>query len=364
MSRSRRSTTLTKAIGRTRRTEPAFRPPYPPSWFDRLTDAVERLPGPWWAVYLVAALAIYLLETVVQWQSGTTPFGSFLPTHTAMAMLAFALGLGHYLRAYSGRAFDSYRPALMADDVEAQLIRYRFTVMTRRGALLASIAGVALGLTGTLANGIRFWEILNLATSPLSALFNILLGVLTWASFLTIVYMILRQLTLVSRLFSSRTRVDLFGLEPLYALTGLTARAAICFLAIPALFVILAPGIRDQGAYLLVAVAASSIAGSTFLLPLLGIHRLLVAEKGRRLADQSSRMRAAIVDLHRRMDGRRLGQMDDLYKAMAALDLERVTLNKIPTWPWEPGSIRGVAAALLLPLALWLIQTILTRWMG
>jgi hypothetical protein len=325
---------------------------------------VDRLPGPAWAFYLTLAVAIYLVETVVQWQSGTTPFGSFLPTHTAMAMMAFALGLGHYLKAYSGRAFDSYRPALMADEAEARLIRYRFTVMTRRGALLASFAGVALGVAGTLANGIRFWQILNLATSPLSTLFNTVLGVLTWASFLTVVYMILRQLSIVSRLFSDRTRVDLFGLEPLYALTGLTARAAVSFLAIPALFVILAPGIRDQRAYFLVAVAASSIAGSTFLLPLLGIHRLLVAEKTRRLSDQSRRMNAAIADLHERMDRQRLRQMDDLYKAMASLDLERTTLSKIPTWPWEPGSIRGVTAALLLPLAIWLIQTVLTRWLG
>jgi hypothetical protein len=341
-----------------------FVPPYPPSWFDRLTQWVDRLPGPAWAFYLTLALIIYIVETLVQWQSGTTPFGSFLPTHTAMAMAAFALGLGHYLKAYSGRAFDSYRPALLADEAEARMIRYRFTVMTRRGALLASIGGVAVGVAGTLANGIPFWQILNLATSPLSTLFNTLLGVATWATFLTVVYMILRQLRIVSTLFSSRTRVDLFGLEPLYALTGLTARAAVSFLAIPALFVILAPGIREQRAYLLVAVAASSIAGSTFLLPLLGIHRLLVAEKTLRLADQSRRMRAAIDDLHQRMDRRRLRQMDDLYKAMAGLDIERGMLSKIPTWPWEPGSIRGVGAAILLPLFLYVAQQILARVLG
>ena len=140
--------------------------------------------------------------------------------------------------------------------------------------------------------------------------------------------------------------------------------AAFVFLVVPVLFVILAPGIREQPASLLIALAASSIAAATFLLPLAGIHRLLVAEKARRLADQSRRMLAAIEDLHHRMDQRRLRQMDDLYKAIASLDIEKTTLNKIPTWPWEPGSIRGVAAALVLPLAIWLIQNILTRWLG
>jgi hypothetical protein len=128
--------------------------------------------------------------------------------------------------------------------------------------------------------------------------------------------------------------------------------------------VLLAPAIRSQAATLLISVAASSIAAATFLLPLAGIHRLLVAEKTRRLADQARRMQAALDDLHARMDRRDLRRMDDLYKAIASLDLERATLSKIPTWPWEPGSMRAVAAALLLPVAIWLIQTILTRWLG
>jgi len=53
-----------------------------------------------------------------------------------------------------------------------------------------------------------------------------------------------------------------------------------------------------------------------------------------------------------------------IQEGIASLDLERATLNKIPTWPWEPGSIRGVVAALLLPLGIWLIQNLLTRWLG
>jgi len=340
---------------------PVFVPPYPPSWFDRLTDWVGRLPGPFWAFYLGLALVIYLLETVVQWQSGTTPFGSFLPTHTAMALSAIALGLGHYLKGYAGRAFDTYRPSLRADAAEVELIRYRFTVMTRRGTLLAALFGAAFGVAGSLLTGIQYMRILHLATSPVSLLVNGLLGLATWAAFFTVLYMILRQLRIVSRLFSTRTRVDLFALEPLYALTGLTARAAISFLVMPTLFVIVAPSLLNQPASLVIALLASSIAGATFLLPLAGIHRLLVAEKTRRLAEQSRRMNAAIEDLHRRMDRRQLRLMDDLYKAIASLDLEKATLNKIPTWPWEPGMLRSLVAALLVPIVIWLIQLGLQR---
>src|SRR3989304_1674783 len=79
----------------------------------------------------------------------------------------------------------------------------------------------------------------------------------------------------------------------------------------------------SQPASLVIALLASSIAGATFLLPLAGIHRLLVAEKTRRLAEQSRRMNAPIEDLQRRMDRRQLRLMDDLYKALATPGLAR-----------------------------------------
>jgi hypothetical protein len=337
----------------------SFAPPYPPSWFDRLADWVGRLPGPSWAFYIGLALVIFLIETLVQWQTMTMPWGKLLPTHAAMASSVIALGLGHYLKGYAGRAFDSYRSSLLADPDEAQGIRYQLTVMTRRGAWLALLAGAAFGLIGALLTGVPFMRILFLATTPTSWLLNGLLALAIWGTFFTVLYMILRQLRIVSRLYSNRTRVDLFALEPLYALTGLTARAAISFLVLPTLFVSVAPAILDQPVSLAIALAGSSLAAATFLMPLAGMHRLLVAEKARRLAGQSRRMLAALEDLHRRVDQGQLRQMDDLYKAIASLDLEKTTLTKIPTWPWEPGSIRGVAAALVLPLAIWLFQQVL-----
>src|SRR3990170_4266813 len=223
---------------RTRAAAPApppgpFVPPYPASWFDQLTDWVGRLPGPAWAFYLGLALVVYLVETLVQWQSGTMPWGSLLPTHAVMGISAITLGLGHYLKGYAGGAFDSYRPPLLAEPAQAELIRYQLTRMTKGGAWLATLFGVAFGLAGTVLTGVPYFRILHLATSPVSLLVNVLLGLATWAAFFTILYMILRQLRIVSSLFSTRTRVDLFSLEPLYALTGLTARAAFVFLVVP-----------------------------------------------------------------------------------------------------------------------------------
>ena len=107
-----------------------------------------------------------------------------------------------------------------------------------------------------------------------------------------------------------------------------------------------------------------AIAVTTFAWPLWGAHRRLVQEKEARLADASSRFEGATHELHRRMDSGRLLHMDDLNKAVATLEIEQNALRRIPTWPWQPGALRAVVAALLLPVAVWAIQTLLGRFLG
>jgi hypothetical protein len=114
------------------------------------------------------------------------------------------------------------------------------------------------------------------------------------------------------------------------------------------------------GIYLVFAGAASA----AFALPLIGAHRALVAEKKASLAEASSRFKATTVELHRQLDRRRLAQMDALNKALASLQIEQDVLRKIPTWPWDPGAVRAVVAALLLPVAVWTIQLLLARVLG
>jgi hypothetical protein len=54
----------------------AAQTPYAPSWVDRFTDWIERLPGPSWAWYAAAAAVLAVLVTVSQWEGpGTLPRG-------------------------------------------------------------------------------------------------------------------------------------------------------------------------------------------------------------------------------------------------------------------------------------------------
>src|SRR5689334_18467333 len=53
--------------------------PYPPSWVDRLTEWVRRLPGPSWLYYLGAWVALLVLEMAVKVYDGTYGPGAMIP---------------------------------------------------------------------------------------------------------------------------------------------------------------------------------------------------------------------------------------------------------------------------------------------
>jgi hypothetical protein len=56
--------------------------------------------------------------------------------------------------------------------------------------------------------------------------------------------------------------------------------------------------------------------------------------------------------------------MMDLNMTIAGLEMEQNALNRIPTWPWEPETVRLLVTALLLPLGLWIVQVVLQVIMG
>lgn len=63
-------------------------------------------------------------------------------------------------------------------------------------------------------------------------------------------------------------------------------------------------------------------------------------------------METGVSELHRRTDHYEPAQMDDLNKALASLEIEHASLARIPTWRWPLGTLRGVVAAVLLPVAI------------
>jgi hypothetical protein len=62
-----------------------------------------------------------------------------------------------------------------------------------------------------------------------------------------------------------------------------------------------------------------------------------------------ARMETGPAELQRRKDSNDLARMDDPNTALATLEIERAALERVPTWPWERGTVRSLVAALPLP---------------
>lgn len=356
------------------RAAPAFVPPYPPSWFDRLKSVIERLPGPWWLPYPVVWLAVYAVETALHWQAGAYPVGTWNGLHGMLtAIVPLTLAMLHGLDRRAGRSFDSFRPVVHGGDEDARRLRYRLTTMPRRDSLFVAVGFIGFGAAvaarfdggATSSAGLpEMFGAMQLSLAPAAAAFSVLVMTATWASVGTTIYHTVRQLALVSQIYTRHTRVDVLTPGPLYALSRVTAGTAIAMVLIS--YGILAADRRffndprnfiGAGVFGLLAILA-------FVLPLLGIHRILEAEKERRVGESAERMRAALDDLHQRVDRKRLGDMDALHKAIASLEVERNLLSRFPTWPWQPETLRTVVAALVFPLVLWVAQALLGRALG
>ncbi len=382
----RRQTAESAARGKTTTAlAPAFVPPYPPSWFDRFSDWVDRLPGPPWVFYLLSAALVTALLLVAAASTGDYRPGPFLSLHVWLAtQLVYMLGLMHYLDRSAGSALDSFRPVLegggpaktptKVDDPTFADLRYRLTTLPRWPAWLASLAGLAFGLLLPflfLATQPPEGRTLSAAFAgfgfPASSSYTVLIlayVTLTEAVSGTLLFHTVRQLGLISHIYASPTRLNLYRLQPLYAFSvpaGLTAAGLVLFTyawfaTAPTLF-FNPVGIR-MGVFFL------AIAATTFAWPLLGIHRRLLADKKRLMFESSERFEATVAELHRRVDEKALTAMDDLNKTLESLEIEQAALRRIPTWPWEPGALRGVVAALVLPIVIWLIQYGLQRFLG
>jgi hypothetical protein len=178
-------------------------------------------------------------------------------------------------------------------------------------------------------------------------------------------YHTVHQLTLISRIYTQHARINIYELQPLYALSlpgAYTAIGVIVYIYMWFAMSALAGAASHVGPVEIgLSVSFAAIAGATFALPLLGAHRRLVAEKHRHLAEASYRFEATTRRLHDQLDRGRLLQMDHLNKALASLEIEQNALRRIPTWPWQAGAVRGLLAALFLPVAVWATQLVLGR---
>lgn len=352
--------------------------PYRPSWVDRLNDWVDRLPAPPWTFYLgIWLLLLIIAEGTSTWRDGLQTLERLRWTYVSYSLYgAYFLAAIHYLDTWAKTALNTFRSTLNEDEAEQALLFYQLTTMPTRtigilsAATLISVVTLSRLLIMPLlkAMGLFHHSIVSTAVDLGLFYFNALIVVI-------FIYHTVRQLRWVSRIHTTATHVNLFHLRPLYSLSGLTARTAGILLLVGYIVQQQAGthgeltsdpyALRISWLFTLIStVLFSLLAVAVFFLPLLGLHRMLLHEKERLQAEASSRLQAHIQELHRRIDACQLEDADAINKHMVSLALERDILAKLPTWPWQPGTLNILLTAIFLPIILWFLQQLLERWAG
>jgi hypothetical protein len=265
----------------------------------------------------------------------------------------YGFWLIHYLDRRAAASLHDFRPAFTGSESDLQEVSWRLTTLPATPALAVTLAALLLGIASSLGWG---------RTSP-DWLLDRLAFYTTMVFGGLYAYHSVRQLRLVTSLYAGRARVDLHHLAPLRSFSMLTAQTAIGMLLVLSGAVLITSE-RLSGYWLVGSLTFAGLAVLTFFLPLAGLHRRLAEVKAEELAELARRWQTTMAELYRLIDRGDLGAADRLNGTLAALERGRTAIERIPTWPWRPETLRGMVGALVLPIMIFTVQRVLGRLLG
>lgn len=331
-------------------------------WINRLTDWIERLPGPAWLAYVAfAAVNVGLSVGSAALEPGLAVGGPAASVYYAVLPWAM-LGLIRLLDRTASQAMAALDPVLVATPAEREAFVRGLTVLPARPTVAITVAAVFLTAlsyasdpVGTGVAGLSTWAFV------IQAIGESFIGAIMFA----IVYHTIRQLRLIPMIHARIGVVDPFRPGPLYAMASLTSTTGVGLVLLLAPSLFLLPVTSDLGLIALTAGwygAGVGVALIAFVLPLRGIHQRLVAAKDALLMANAQRLRTTLDALDAVVDASDGQGIETQTRAMAALTAQRDILARLPTWPFSTTALTGFISAVMLPLGLWLVTRMLERF--
>lgn len=345
------------------RPDTAHARPYPPSFLDRFMDTVERLPVPYWLTYLLLFLLQSIIVHALAWIDGWQPIFTFNPIVFLFPIWLWGpFAMMTYLDRVSLEAQSSFSPLLDVDEEEINRLKVEFTTMPARTVIFSGLVWAIVYLFLTYLVFDAFYVAYGLGT--LFTVVMIIEGLISFAVGSAIYYHSFRQLRLVNRTVKMARQFNLFQLDPVYAFSRVTSQIGVSWMIMLSLTLLLFPMQLASGPVLAILVLQLALAVAAFVLPLWFVHRRLVAEKRRLLAELNRRVEGTLEHLHHYLDENDLAAVEQVNFAMTGLNDEKNVLNAIPTWPWRAGTLTGFLSAIVLPIVLFLIQLAVENWLG
>jgi hypothetical protein len=205
----------------------------------------------------------------------------------------------------------------------------------------------------------------QLATSTISIVTVRIYFLFMWGMLGLAVYHTVHQIAVIRELSANYTNADPYHPEPLYAFSGITSRTAAILMAVSYgwILLLLQSGWMQTNPFSGLSVNIFFVVFGLFIFiwPLWGAHQLLVEAKEDALAANAILLQTVIKEPYAKVEQRYVAALDDWHKGLRALEIERTRIESLATWPWRPEALRGLIAALIVPILVWFTQYLLDR---
>ena len=338
--------------------------PYQPSWIDRFTNWVERLPIREWVFYVSLAFLLVLCQVLFLWLDDGLRSEGLLPVIVFNGLFTpFLLALVRLLDRQAVTALNSMKPALDMTKPEFDTYQYKLANMPSRAPL---IAGLTLLVMVILMERVSTGPIRYAALEQLPS-FGIVFHIVDKSSaflFGVIIYHTVRQLIMVNAISSNYPRVSLFNLGPLQAFSKLTASTAVGLVVGVYGWMLINPDLLADPMSLAFAGLSSILAAAVFVWPLVGTHRRMEMEKTRMLQELDLHLEVAFSEFNQRLCDNDHPTLERLNGIISSLEIQYKKIAAVPTWPWRPETAQFALAAIALPLILTILQVFAEQALG
>lgn len=262
------------------------------------------------------------------------------------------------LNSLANRAIDKFTVLVKRKKQELENLRYQMTTIPARFAL-----GLTALITASIIAAAYFDPTFTGLSNPFLLALFLVIAIFSYSFAPIMLYQGFRQLVLVTKAYHLVGEINLFQLQPLYAFAGLTMTSSLFWVLVLNLSLIDNASETSTTEFLLSMafnVPFIVLAFVTFIVPLWGIHRRIQNTKEAALAENGFQIERAHQALYRHLDKGDYKKGNDLEKSLASLYRMREQIEKVPTWPWNPGTLRNFLSAIFLPMGLWLVQRYLS----
>jgi hypothetical protein len=337
---------------------------YAPSWVDRIHDWTEKRSAHAPVDYLTIGLVLTLVQSIFLWLERGPDAAALLPVVLFNAfIIPILLALLGFLDGQAVVALDAIRPMLDVAEDAIEVYRFKLANMPARWA-----SAWGLGMLGVVILMEQVWitpdRYATLAGLPV---FAVLFQVVDKAAAILygmFIYHTIRQLRLVNAIHAWDVRINLFNLRPLQAFSRLTGATAVGLVAGVYGWMLINPELLADPVSIGIVALITAAAASAFVLPLVGVHRRIAAEKERSLRDLDRDFEDVSSKFIVHIRTGDFEAAEAMNGAMAGLEIHRGRIEALPTWPWRPETAQFSLTTIALPLALAIIRFLVERAFG